>query len=74
MSLSSAITVYGIQIKSRKDAPFQVPEVQNFLNYVEGKSAKLKGGKKTRSVIVLEQPRHSQIAFFAVEHSGCDCR
>ena len=49
-----------IQIKSRKDAPFQVAEVQNFLNDVEGKAANLKGGKKTRSVIVLEQPRRGK--------------
>ena len=49
-----------IQIKSRKDAPFQVAEVQNFLNDVEGKAANHKGGKKTRSVIVLEQPRRGK--------------
>ena len=46
-----------IQIKSRKEAPFQVAEVQKFLNNVDRKSAKFKVGKKTRSVIVLEQPR-----------------
>ena len=46
-----------IQIKSRKDAPFQEAEVQNFLNDVDRKSAKFKTGKKTRSVIILEQPR-----------------